>query len=545
MAERLFVGGLLPAIKLKPGVSVSTALYNGSYYKTYGVSPDNYGEWANVCDATFNDLLSVYTQYNSFTPIAKVINGTTQAYYTRQSPLVSGNILWFYVDLSIDREFMLDHSLSEPYVVATDNNYNLLMGVSYENYIEVTPTFTLFIDDNNNVTLAQVIQISANDIRIKSGGFTGNSFANENFNSKSVESEPGPEPSEGGKFGLKDRFSPRINNNGIGVYPLTKSDVISLYGHLWDKTLVDDIKTITGVYSNVSDMILGLKWYYGINDVLSKSSSLCYLTIGNKPFNYDVNNGEHVFPVITTNPINEDFCVYDCGSVIVEPKLGNYLDYTETKYQLYLPFIGYVDMNPNDVVGSVVNVKYNINVITGESLCYITVTNPRSVGLKDMVTNVIPCNVSYDCPITYQAMADSELRFINTFGKAVQVGLSMATGAAAISSGGGAAGTMALANQAVSSVPNMFSMPTPNVERGSGLGGDTTILGSLVPYFMITRPQKVNANVEEMIGRASYTKGKLSEYSGYTKVEAIANSNNVNNKYMKEILEQLQAGVYL
>ena len=62
---------------------------------------------------------------------------------------------------------------------------------------------------------------------------------------------------------------------------------------------------------------------------------------------------------------------------------------------------------------------------------------------------------------------------------------------------------------------------------------------------MITRPQKVNANVEEMIGRASYTKGKLSEYSGYTKIEAIANSNNVNNKYMKEILEQLQAGVYL
>ena len=135
MAERLFIGGLLPAIKLKPGVSVSTALYNGSYYKTYGISPDNYGEWANVCDATLNDLLSVYTQYNSFTPIAKVINGTTQAYYTRQSPLVSGNILWFYVDSSIDSEFMLEHGLSEPFVVATDNNYNLLMGVSYENYI--------------------------------------------------------------------------------------------------------------------------------------------------------------------------------------------------------------------------------------------------------------------------------------------------------------------------------------------------------------------------------------------------------------------------
>lgn len=545
MAERLFIGGLLPAIKLKPGVSVSTALYNGSYYKSYDVLPDDYGIWSDVCDATFNDLLSVYTQYNSFTPIAKVINNNTQVNYTRQYPLVSGNILWFYVDEFIDREFMLNNGLSEPYVVATDNNYNLLMGVSYRDYIEVTPTFTLFIDDNNNVTLAQVIQLSDTRIRIKSGGFQGNSFANEDFNKKSVVSEPGPEPSEGGKFGLKDRFSPRINNNGIGVYPLTKSDIISLYGHLWDKTLVDDIKTITGVYSNVSEMILSLKWYYGIKNSLSKSSTLCYLTIGNKPFNYAVNNGEHIFSDITTNPIIEDFCVYDCGSVIVEPKLGNYLDYTETKYQLYLPFIGYVDMNPNDVVGSVVNVKYNINVITGESLCYITVTNPRNIGLKDMVTTVIPCNVSYDCPITYQAMADKELRFINTFGKAVQVGLSMATGAAAISSDGAAAGSMALANQAVSSVPSMFSMPTPNVERGSGLGGDTTILGSLVPYFMITRPQKVNANVEEMIGRASYTKGKLSEYRGYTKVEAIANSNNVNNKYMKEILEQLQAGVYL
>lgn len=544
MAERLFIGGLLPALKLKPGVSVSDALYNeSSYFKTYSISKDDYGEWSNVCDATFNDLLSVYTQYNSFTPIAKVINGTVQAYYNRQSPLISGDILWFYVDYATDREFMLEHGLSVPYVVATDKNYNLLMGVSYEDYIEVTPTFTLFIDDNNNVTLAQVLS-STNDIRIKSGGFIGNSFANENFNKKSVVSEPEPEPEEGGKFGLEDRFSPRINNNGIGVYPLTKSDVISLYAHLWSKTFIDDIKTITGVYSNVSEMILSLKWYYGINNILSKSSSLCYLTIGNKAFNYAVNNGEHIFPDITTNPINKDFCVYDCGSVIVEPKLGNYLDYTETKYQLYLPFIGYIDMNPNDVVGSVVNVKYNINIITGESLCYITVTNPRSVGSKDIVTNVIPCNVSYDCPITYQAMADNELRFINTFGKSVQVGLSMATGAAGISTGG-AAGSMALANQAMSNIPNMFSMPTPNVERGSGLGGDTTILGSLLPYFIITRPQKVNANVEEMIGRASYTKGKLSEYSGYTKVEAISNSNNVNNKYMKEILEQLQAGVYL
>lgn len=568
MAERLFIGGLLPAIKLKPGVLVSDALYNNSsYYKTYGISPDNYGEWSNVCDATFNDLLTVYTTYNSFTPIAKVINGTTQAYYTRQAPLVSGNILWFYVDSTIDPIFMLEHSLSEPYVVATDNNYNLLMGVSYEYYIEVTPTFTLFIDDNNNVTLAQVIQVSATDIRIKSGGFTGNSFANENFNSKSVESEPEPEPSEGGRFGLDNRFSPRIASNSFGMYVMNNTELQGIMRGLWTKSFSEWFTQKIGITTEPTQMLLGCKWYYGIRKDIMLHDGKEVPIMGNLAIQSALPSSETQVDV-PMNFLRKEFCIHDCGSITVPAHFNNYLDY-QSKYQLYLPFLGFIELNPSDIVGGSIHVRYNINMATGYAMIIITANNDRTNN-KDVEILTVPCECGITVPLTFTEINSLGNNIIQSIGKSVAAGITSGAGVGFATKSGLSAMSVAEYNEdygewasAVSNTANnirkiqgagiagglatAFNGGVPSVGRSGDLTSEGGTVGSLKPFLLITRPVKITpTNIHDIYGKRSVAIKKLSDCTGYTKVSAVKpGSLPTNNKYIEQIVSTLQAGVYL
>lgn len=71
-------------------------------------------------------------------------------------------------------------------------------------------------------------------------------------------------------------------------------------------------------------------------------------------------------------PIVKQFVEVDCGTVTLQEMYGSALDYNPyTKVQIYLPYIGTVQLDTDEVMGKTLHVKYRIDVVTGLCCAYI------------------------------------------------------------------------------------------------------------------------------------------------------------------------------
>lgn len=67
----------------------------------------------------------------------------------------------------------------------------------------------------------------------------------------------------------------------------------------------------------------------------------------------------------------------------ITPKYNNFLDLSPyTKIEVYLPYVGFVDLNPDDIMGKELTIKYYIDVLTGKCMVEFTYK-------KDGVTHIL------------------------------------------------------------------------------------------------------------------------------------------------------------
>ena len=64
-------------------------------------------------------------------------------------------------------------------------------------------------------------------------------------------------------------------------------------------------------------------------------------------------------------PLTSQFRTIDFGTVHVPENWGNFLDYSDTQIELYLPFIGAVQLDTSECMNGDVNVQYTIDFFTG------------------------------------------------------------------------------------------------------------------------------------------------------------------------------------
>lgn len=97
---------------------------------------------------------------------------------------------------------------------------------------------------------------------------------------------------------------------------------------------------------------------------------------------------------VSSNIITTNFIETDCGTVTIEEYNKNSLDYNGVEIDLYLPFIGNISLNPNQVYGKPLRLVYRTNPLNGDCVAVI---------LSDNVQ--ISCsqgNVSFDIPINFK-----------------------------------------------------------------------------------------------------------------------------------------------
>lgn len=78
---------------------------------------------------------------------------------------------------------------------------------------------------------------------------------------------------------------------------------------------------------------------------------------------------------VKTKQINQDKLIIDGGSITVEPHYNNANDYSPIECILYLPFTKEVNLNINDIINHTINIKYNIDLLSGATTIIVSNEN--------------------------------------------------------------------------------------------------------------------------------------------------------------------------
>lgn len=232
---------------------------------------------------------------------------------------------------------------------------------------------------------------------------------------------------------------------------------------------------------------------------------------------------------VTSKIVTEQYTEIDCGTVTINEYFGDARDYSPfTQVYCYLPFIGIVELNADDVVNSTLGIRYKIDVMTGCCLAQLTV---KKYGL-DAVLYTYTGNCAVQMPIT----SGNYLSTVSSLLGAV------VSGAAAVATGG------ALAPVAIGAAANALGGGArASVAMSGSLGSNAGAMGIRKPYLIIKRVESADANgYNEFYGYPTNKRVNLSQLTGYVRVKEInLSGTNATEDEQNEIITLLKEGVIL
>ena len=322
------------------------------------------------------------------------------------------------------------------------------------------------------------------------------------------------------------------------------------------------VPDLTGV-QNVASYLWTNFDIHDVNNSLSKvftDPSQCILSLHVLPFTptsatpITVTFGGYASSV-SLPPATEQYHDVDCGSLSFSEYWANYLDYNPyTRITCCLPFVGQVDLDPDEVMNKTVKVKYRVDIITGSFVCFLYIDGEKVLGQY-------AGNMAQQVPITsadYSRLNAAILGVAATaatgFGIAAAGGFSTpqttSDGGLTIQGGGLNAGALGhFAGSVIGSgVDNVLNAKV-RVAHSGGVSGTPGIMGVMKPYCIIHRArQSVPADSNKFRGYPCNAKFVLSDLEGcgFTSVRSIKLDNFVFTEAEADELRQiLAAGIYL
>lgn len=363
------------------------------------------------------------------------------------------------------------------------------------------------------------------------------------------------------------------NTGFTRIYNPTLSQVQALARYLWtDETVIETIwNHIKQFFENPMEAIIGFNLVpVPVPDGGTENFALMYIDTG----------------VQMTTAANQ-FVDLDCGTVELKRYYGSALDQSPyTKVSCFLPYIGTVNLNTDEVMGTTLQVKYRVDIVSGSCVAKIFVDGN--------------CLYQYSghCAITIPI---SSADFSSYVSAAISVGK---LAAAAITAGAGAAMAAGVAeasqqtNQVVTTtqVTNTARNPStgrqittgttttvqtrespadqsstqasfsglspqnvantvgaimsskPHIEHSGSFSGNSGYLGVRRPFLIIERPNMcMPANYQALNGFPAMITMELSTCKGFTRVQQVqlTGMGRATNPEQAEILELLKSGVIL
>lgn len=303
-----------------------------------------------------------------------------------------------------------------------------------------------------------------------------------------------------------------LGNNGSGlwsVYNPTINQLNSFGAWLWSSDIWDQIKQF---FSDPMQGIIGLhKIFCKPTNGDSKSIIAGYLDSG-----------------VSSLTVTKQYERIDCGTLACAEYYGNALDYSPyTSVSIYLPFIGVVDLNVNEVMGSIIHVFYDIDILTGACLATIEVKDSKNVNVSLYQYNGI-CSVQI--PLT-SGNYGSVIASLVTTGAGI---------VATVASGG------ALAPVLLGGATSALSSGT-NVKQSGTIGSNIGAMAQKKPYLIISRKiPHMALNYNNLEGYPSNNRVYLSELVGYVRCKDVFIASTNANQLEKEMIEEeLKNGIFI
>lgn len=295
----------------------------------------------------------------------------------------------------------------------------------------------------------------------------------------------------------------------IDLYVPSAGQLAALSNYLWAGAF--DPNNFKKILANPMDAIIGLS-------IVPVSSS----EIGTKPSTLSVGN---ISTGLSMSKASRQYVSVDCGSISVLPKYGAYLDFApHSKLQLFLPYIGYVNISPDDCMNGSISVKYTVDILSG--------TCVAQVKCNDHVLYEYSGQCSCSCPVTagqYQNISLTALKVAGSVGSAVL---------------GGAAGIATGLENASNAI---ISSAKPEISRSGGFGGSSGLMGHQVPYLILTIPRMCRPGEQNaMIGYPAFVTKTVSDLSGYIQVDTVHLAGvPATEEEQSEIIDLLKSGVFV
>lgn len=384
---------------------------------------------------------------------------------------------------------------------------------------------------------------------------------------ESAPEEQGPPPSSGISppfiFPVPDVPFPSIVPQGsdtpvasgspgfIQVYNPTPSEFIAFGRWLW-VTYAD--ATIDKIWNNPFDGVIGA------HELYATPSKDGYSTI----------RSGFLDSGISSIIVRQRYTQINCGSIVIPEYWGNYLDYSPySQAYIYLPFIGIMAVDVDDIVGHAVNVLYHVDSYTGS--CIAQITCARTGYSNTLYQFSGDCSVEIPMAGGSQAAIKAAMIGANAYQNAANIsaGMSLLGGigsglASGIGSalggnpiGGIAHGigqaiggiTSAVSQRAYGEAQHTAAMVSQKstVQHSGSFGASHGAMGIKKPYIFIRRPiQKVVNNYNKLYGYPAHKMVVIGDCTGYLRCREANVQSSLATEEEKSLIEQLlKSGVYV
>lgn len=309
------------------------------------------------------------------------------------------------------------------------------------------------------------------------------------------------------------------------------------------------IDTISKLFNDPLSAIIALRWYPF--DIVKHDTAHVLQQQGVKIVNVPNDNiNGHKFDIGYKSLISG-------GVIDYTAYYGNWADWALSKYSVYIPYVGIVDISPSAIVNKRLALFYNVDFITGNAAVilksYDSKYNPDTMN-NGQVVYLGAAKIAVDVPIVYnnynQQLIYGVLSALRATTATTNAAISGATQGAASGglygaiAGGVASGITSMGNSAINFVSDF-----PRTEYGAkgNIGGCGSMAAQNAYLLIHRRVLSIPANgFENIAGSPSSYFGLISSGSGFVKITA-ARLNDIaaTETELNEIQSILETGIYI
>lgn len=395
--------------------------------------------------------------------------------------------------------------------------------------------------------------------------------------------EPGGPSGPGGGNGTFDDESDQIidsslptisaaNTGFTRIYNPSLSQVQSLARYLWtDESIIETIwNHIKKYFEDPMQAIIGFNLVpVPVPNGGTENFALMYIDTG-----------------VAMTVAASQFVDVDCGIFELKEYYGSALDYSpNTKVSCFLPFIGTVSLNTDEVMGRTLQVKYRVDICSGSCVAKISVDGNfiyqysghcainipiSSADFSSYVTaaisvaklaggalaagaaGVVGAGVADAAQQTNQVVTTTQIT--NTArnpatGRQITTGTTtrVETREAPMDQSSTQASFSGLTPQNIANTVGQIMTSKPSIEHSGSFSGNSGYLGIRRPFLIIERPNMcMPSNFQTLNGFPSMITLELSTCKGFTRVQQVQLTGlSATNPEQAEILQLLKTGVVL